>query len=199
LLCIFGVVVGLILVPFFLWEEAIQETAGQFLKSGTNRLLIASFVIALLALDVVLPVPSSIVSVAVGALLGFAAGTASIWLGMTLGCALGYSLGRQAPHRWLSAKDRSWLERGWNRWGDWILIACRPIPVLAEASVLFAGFSRIYLPRFLALCAGANLGVSLVYGAVGAWSSSIDAFLPAFLAAVVIPGLGLIIARSRRL
>ena len=51
---------------------------------------------ALLALDVFLPVPSSIVSTGAGVLLGFWTGAAVIWIGMTLGCVIGYVFGAYA-------------------------------------------------------------------------------------------------------
>jgi membrane protein DedA with SNARE-associated domain len=87
------------------------------------------------------------------------------------------------------------MQAAWNRYGHWALILFRPVPVLAEASVFFAGLSRMSRTRFLALVALSNLGISAVYAATGAFSASRDTFLYAFAGAVALPGLGLLLFR----
>ena len=62
---------GMVLLPFLLFEHQFNAFAEQVTQSGTSRWLVAGAVFALLALDVFLPVPSSIVSTAAGVLLGF--------------------------------------------------------------------------------------------------------------------------------
>jgi hypothetical protein len=53
---------GMVLLPFLLFEHQFNAFAEYVTKSGTSRWLVAGAVFALLALDVFLPVPSSIVS-----------------------------------------------------------------------------------------------------------------------------------------
>ncbi len=62
-----------------------------------------------------------------------------------------------------------------------------PVPVLAEASVLFAGMSKMNFRRFLIISTLSNLGISIVYAAVGAYSVSENSFLLAFAGAIIIP------------
>ena len=64
-----------------------------------------------------------------------------------------------------------------HRFGEWVIVVSRPIPVLAEASVLFAGLSGMPASRFLLLSTLSNLGISAVYAAVGAFSASTNSFL----------------------
>src|SRR5215203_2087747 len=85
--------VALVLLPFLLFEEQFNQFAAYVTRSGTSKWIVAGAVFALLALDVFLPVPSSIVSTASGVLLGFTVGSAVVWAGMMAGALLGYAVG----------------------------------------------------------------------------------------------------------
>ena len=65
------VLIALVLVPFFLFEDQFNAFAARMTTESTAAWLAGASIFALLALDVVLPVPSSIVSTAAGVLLGF--------------------------------------------------------------------------------------------------------------------------------
>ncbi len=194
-------VLAVILVPYFLFGGAIDRWTADFVaRSAAHPWRVAAVLGGLLAGDIILPVPSSLVSTACGHLLGFARGTLVSFAGMTVSAAGGYLLGRRAAgfaERRLPARDRARLVRLHGRWGVWMLAAVRPVPVLAEASILFAGLARLPWRRALPLVLAANLGVSAVYGAIGAWTRGEDAFLLAFLAAAGLSGLAMLPLRSR--
>src|SRR5687768_6108937 len=99
--------IGLVLIPFFLFDRQFNALAAQITQSGTSRSVAAAGVFALLALDVFLPVPSSIVATAAGVLLGLAEGTAIVWAGMMAGCVLGYVVGVRAAGAaaWIVGSD----------------------------------------------------------------------------------------------
>jgi len=189
---LFAATAGGILIPFFLFGESIEAWTRATLDAAAARWLVAAAAGGLLALDIFLPVPSSLVSTAAGALLGFWGGLATSWVGMSAGCALGYALGGRMP-----APDRERMRKAWARYGDWALILFRAVPVLAEASVFFAGVSRMPRGRFAALVAISNFGISAVYAGTGAFSAGRETFLWAFAGAVLVPGLGLLIWRKR--
>lgn len=180
-----------ILVPFVLWEDAMNAWVAGMLQRQGSKEWIFFLVAFLLMADLVLPVPSSIVSVSSGYLLGFAGGAAASWTGMTLGCVCGYALGRFAGRgllcRLLSAEEIGLATQDFERRGDWMVVASRPIPMLAEASVIVAGALGRPFGRFVVVCALSNLGISLVYAAAGAFSAGLNSFLLAFLAAIAIP------------
>jgi uncharacterized membrane protein YdjX (TVP38/TMEM64 family) len=150
-----------ILLPFLIWGGRIEAWTLAFLRSGAGRWTVAAVVAGLLASDIALPVPSSLVSTAAGSLLGFAAGAAASWAGMCLGCVVGYRLGRAGR------ADVSRVRAARDRYGDWILVLFRPIPVLAEASVVMAGLARVPWPRFVLLTFSSNLAVSVAYAYLG--------------------------------
>lgn len=192
------VLISLVLVPFFLFEAEFNAFAERITRTDSGIWLAAISIFSLLALDIILPVPSSIVSTAAGVLLGFWRGAAVVWGGMMVGCLLGYALGRRvsgAAARFVGEDGLRRAESLVDRYGDWTIVMCRPVPVLAEASVVFAGLIRAPFGRFAALTALSNLGIALGYAAFGTFSMRIDSFLVAFIGALLIPGMVMMIAR----
>jgi membrane protein DedA with SNARE-associated domain len=190
--------VGLVLVPFFLFGDRIDALAADMAGGAVPRGLAAIGIFSLLALDVFLPVPSSIVSTAAGVLLGFWQGAAVVWLGMMVGCVVGYALGSRGSRVAGRLVGTDSLARAGSlveRYGDLTIVLCRPVPVLAEASVVFAGLVRAPLGRFARLTALANLGIALGYSAFGAFSMRVDSFLVAFVGALLLPGLAILLSR----
>jgi uncharacterized membrane protein YdjX (TVP38/TMEM64 family) len=190
--------ISLVLVPFFLFESEFNAFAARTTRTDTGVWLAALSIFGLLAFDILLPVPSSIVSTAAGVLLGFWRGAVVVWTGMMVGCVLGYALGRRvsgAAGRFVGEEGLQRAESLVQRYGDWTLVICRPVPVLAEASVMFAGLVRAPFGRFAALTALSNLGIALGYAAFGAFSMSIDSFIVAFVGALLIPWIVMVIAR----
>ena len=192
----------LILVPFFLFGPRLEAWAAAFREATSHHPLVTALVLGgLLAGDILLPVPSSIVSTACGHLLGFTGGLLTSWLGMTLSCAVGFWLGRWggAPltTRLVGAAEMTRLHRLFERLGSWVVIVSRPVPVLAEVSVLVAGMARMSAARFLVLSSLANLGISAAYAAVGAWSASNNAWLAALASAIGLPWLAMRLTRQK--
>ena len=195
---LWAVLVGLVLIPFFLFEGQFNALAARIVQSDTSRMVSGAGIVALLALDVFLPVPSSIVATAAGVLLGLWKGTLVVWAGLMIGCLLGYAVGKKGTGaaRWMVGADSlTRAESLMRRYGELAIVLCRPVPVLAEASVIFAGLVGAPFGRFVLLSALSNLGIALGYAAFGAFSMRIDSFLAAFLGALILPGVAILIAR----
>ena len=195
--------VGLVLLPFLLFEQQFEAFAEHVTSGGTSRWMVGSAIFWLLALDVFLPVPSSIVSTASGVLLGFGLGSAVVWTGMMAGCLVGYAVGARgsnAARRFIGDDGIARASALMQRYGDLTLVLCRPVPVLAEASVVFAGLVRTNYGRFLRLTAASNLGIAAGYSAVGAFSRSLDSysFFVAFAGALLLPAMFILLARLNR-
>ncbi len=182
-----------ILLPFLVFGAAIERWFEGFAAAGAGHPAATAAVLGgLLAGDIVLPTPSSLVSTACGRCLGFARGTLVSFGGMTVSAVLGYLLGASVAgfaERRLTARDLRTLRRLHGRWGVWMLAAVRPVPVLAEAAVLFAGLSRLPWRGALAPVLAANLAVSAVYAAIGALACGAGATLPALAGAALLSGL----------
>ena len=184
---------ALILVPFLLLEEQVLGLAGDLFGSGGQAgALLALVIVALFAGDVLLPVPSSLVSVAAVALFGWAGGLL-IWIGMTIGCGLGYWLGSRAgrplAERFIGPDEVARAQRIAGDVGPAALVLTRAVPVLAEATTVAAGLAAMPLRRFALATGLANAGIALVYVAAA------GSFLLLFVAALVVPALGWIALR----
>ena len=192
------VLLALIVVPFVMFGEQFDRLGARVMHGDLAGWPAAALVSAFLALDVILPVPSSIVSTGAGALFGFARGTAVIWVGMMAGCVLGYLLGARATpaaRRFVGTDGLTRAERVAATYGDWAIVICRPVPVLAEASVILAGLIHTPWRRFTALTATSNLGIAAAYAAIGAYSMSVGSFLFTFVGAIALPGVTMLVAR----
>jgi uncharacterized membrane protein YdjX (TVP38/TMEM64 family) len=196
-----GLMFALIIIPFILFEKQF-EALGTWLAEGhASGVLAASIIAALLALDVFLPVPSSIVSTGAGVLLGFWRGVAVIWIGMSIGCVIGYAFGAKAAgaaRRLVGDEGVARANQIMERHGNWALVVSRPIPVLAESSVVFAGIVRSPIRPFVWMTTLSNLGIALAYAAVGAFSMEMQSFFLAFAAALALPGLALLAGKRLR-
>ncbi len=188
-----------VIIPFLIWGDAVNAAAGSLIGQAQERRLLTGLALtALLAVDILLPVPSSLVSTACGMTMGFVGGTAASFMGMTISVLGGYLLGRFSAayaEKMIGSAETEMLRRFQARYGVWLLLLMRPVPVLAEVSVLFSGISRCpFLIVFLMTALG-NLAVSAAYAAVGVWGGLSDSFIPAFLASIALSGLLMLLAR----
>ena len=197
-----ALLLGFIIVPFLLFGGAIEGwTAGQLGREQAATLS-AAIGIALLASDVILPIPSSLIGTALGAILGAPLGTLAGTIGLTAACVIGYALGALARPGvvapLVAARDRQLLENWLSRHGIAVLIMCRAVPVLAEASVIVAGAMR--MPPLPALVATtlANLGISAVYAGLGSFANDAATLAVAFVASILIPAGVLAVAHLAR-
>ena len=114
---------------------------------SSHKAWVAGLITILLAVDLVLPVPSSIASTTAGAALGFGAGTLTCWVGMSLGCVIGYWVGSEAGtptvQRLVGIQELEKAKRLGSRYGVMFLIISRAVPILAEVSVITAGVMRV--------------------------------------------------------
>ena len=196
------IILTLILAPFVVWGEQIEIWTHDFIESAEHH---AGWIVlvlgGLLAFDIILPVPSSLTSTACGLLLGFVPGLLTSFVGMFISCALGFvlgtRLGRPFATKLVGEKELQRLERLSEQFGDWAVMVARPVPMLAEASVLFAGMGRMPMGRFMLMSGLANLGISIVYAAVGAFAANLNSFLWAFAGAIVLPALAMGVFRDR--
>ena len=156
-----------IILPFLLWGEAAETWVDQFLSNETSLWLLGAAIFLLLASDIALPIPSSVVATASGAFLGIGLGTIVSAGGMTAGVLAGLLIGRRygrpACRAFVGAEEYDRLERYFRSHGLLILVLMRPVPVLAEASVISAASLGTPMKAAIAYTSLANLGVGFAY------------------------------------
>lgn len=195
-----GVVALAIILPFVFAGAQVDAWVRKVIaQAEQNRVLAGCLLAGLLATDILMPVPSSLVSTACGMALGFWGGTLASFAGMSITTAVGYLMGRYAAApvgRLIGAAEFAMLERFHRRHGIWLLLALRPVPVLAETSVVFSGVARLPVTQVAAVTMIGNAAVSAVYAAIGVWSACSDSFIPAFLVAMVLSGVMMAVMRK---
>ena len=189
-----------IIVPFVLWEDDLVELSRRWLESPSNACVLALLCALLLALDLVLPVPSSFVSAAAMAALGPAVGTLAVVSGMTAGALAGYALGRSGGtaliERFVGRSELERADRLMTRFGAAMLVVCRGVPVLAEASVVAAGAARMPFARFAWVTLAANFGLAAAYALLSSFESSGAAAVITPLAlGIAVPAVAIAIAK----
>lgn len=186
-------------VPFLLIGDWTEERVERWLDDTVSPGTTAGIVVGVLASDILLPVPSSFVSTLAGSRLGVAVGAGVIWLGMTAGAMLGFALaralGRPLAQRFSSTADLARMEGLAARGGPAVLALTRPLPVLAEASVLLLGALGLSWRQFLPMLFLANLGLAAAYAALGYWAHEQGNLPVALAASMVVPVLATVIAR----
>src|SRR4051812_37291372 len=93
-LLIVALTLAIPIVPFLAFGAELGSWVAGWLEPPPSRPMIFSLTVLVLSSDILLPVPSSLVSTAAGAQLGAVPATAASWMGMTLGAVLGYWLAR---------------------------------------------------------------------------------------------------------
>jgi 3-dehydroquinate synthase len=160
-------------IPFLAFGTRLEAWLDETVHGTADPVTAALLVVGLLSTDVLLPIPSSVLSTLGGEVLGFGAGTAASFLGLTVGAVAGFGLARVAGRplmmRLTSPEDVARIDRLSRRLGATVLIITRPIPMFAEAAVLFFGTTGLGWRRFLVPVALTNLVIAAAYSALGAW------------------------------
>jgi uncharacterized membrane protein YdjX (TVP38/TMEM64 family) len=171
---ILAIVLLIPIVPFLFFGGTFESWLEQWKNSPPDPTVTAAVIVGLLATDVLLPIPSSIVSTLAGSQLGVAWGTVAVCLGMTLGASIGFFVakrwGRAVALRFTSEEDLDRLEHLTSLYGATVLVLLRAVPVLAEASVLLVGIHDLSWRRFVPPIVLSNLGIALAYAKFGEYA-----------------------------
>lgn len=159
------------IIPFIIWGHDLQEAADDWQQSQSSPVVMAIVLFVLLAFDVFLPVPSSLVNTIAGAKLGILTGSLVCFGGLCAGAALGFGLAKMAgpaiKKRWLQDDDAMTLRQFADSWGVATLVITRPLPILAEAAVVLLGVQDLAWRKFWPPVLLANGGIAIAYAAFG--------------------------------
>lgn len=193
------------LIPFLLlghWLEPWIEAQLSDVSASANPWWTAVAIVLGLAVDILLPIPSSVLLVFAGRSFGGWSGAAVGWLGLNLSAAVGFwgsrRFGQPIVERFSSSADVGGFESIDARIGWWSLVACRPLPILAEASVIFAGLSEMRARRFWPPIIFANGIIAALYAMLGDYAARQQWFSAAVIASMVLPLLFIVVWRWRQ-
>ena len=189
-------------LPFLLFGDAFEVWVADLLAQPATPIAVATAIFALLTVDILLPVPSSIVATVAGASLGPIVGALVIAAGLSAGCAVGFLLARRFGPPFcraaVPAAEFTRLQALFARFGPLLLVLCRPVPVLAEASVLAAGAVGARAGPALLAMSLANLGIGATYATLGSLATDRVSFLAALAASCLVPTAGWAVTRRLR-
>lgn len=188
------------IVPFALFGDRLEDAMTGWLERTQSPGRVSLAVAGILATDVFLPVPSSFVNTFAGAQLGVLLGTLAAWTGMTLGSLLGFGIARWCgpplAARLVAADELARLERASDRFGPLLVVITRALPVLAEATVLYLGSTRLSWGRFMPAMAISNLGLAAVYATFGHFARQQGMVAVALAVSIALPLAAAAIARQ---
>lgn len=188
------------LIPFLLFGETMEGGVEQWLHRQTNRPVVATAVVVFLTVDVLLPIPSSIVCTIAGSSLGPVVGTLISTLGMTLGALAGFGMGKMFGHvaarRWTSEEERDRLNALVDRYGISILFLLRPVPLFAEGSLLFLGCTSMSWSRFFFATLPIHCALALLYALLGHYIPIVWAAILSVVIAVTLSLLAVLLVRK---
>jgi len=195
-----GVVFAAFLVLFLLSERggvALLADPSPWLRGGgvPAALLGISFLIA----DAVLPVPSSLVMIAHGAVFGVALGTLLSLLGslgaMLVGFAMGCRGGKLVA-RFVSPREQATADRLLERYGAVAIVVTRPVPLLAETVAVLAGASSLGWKTAMLAAVLGSLPAAAIYALTGAAVAGFGSGALVFVAVVALAGGTWLVSRA---
>jgi uncharacterized membrane protein YdjX (TVP38/TMEM64 family) len=188
-------IAALFLLSWGLFGEGLEEVwnveklAGYFEQAKSWAWLLG---ILLLLVDLLLPIPGTIVMSALGVVYGFWIGGLIATIGSMLAGILGYGVGRffdeKFAKRWLGEKD---FEKGrslFDKSGAWVVAVSRALPILPEVIACMAGLLRMPFGKFVIALACGSIPMGFLFawiGAIGrdqpAWGLAFSLGVPAVL------------------
>jgi uncharacterized membrane protein YdjX (TVP38/TMEM64 family) len=147
--------------------------------------------VGLLVLDVVLPVPSSLVMIAHGAAFGPLLGAALSLLGSLGAALLGFTVGRRGGpllDRLVPAADRRRADALLTRWGVLAIVVTRPVPLLAETTVILAGASPLGWRRTAVAALVGSAPAAVLYALAGSVAAGVGDPIAVFALVLLLAG-----------
>lgn len=174
--------IGLLLL-FFLILFLIVEQLNLHILTEPRYLMQAKSIsaalvgIALLAADVFLPIPSSLVMITNGAVFGVVLGTLLSLVGSLGAGLIGFFIGRRGGSvlaRFVPPEQRLQANQLLKKWGLLAIIVTRPVPLLAETTAIAAGTSTIGWKNMTLATLAGSLPAAVIYAIAGATAASFN-------------------------
>ncbi len=186
-LVVAGLIAGFVLASFLVVEALgvplLVDPTDRFAGGGIG---IAALGVGLLLVDVLIPVPSSLVMTAQGALFGFLGGTALGLAGSVGATLVGFGIGRRGSrliNRYVGASNARAADQSRSlirHLGPLAIIVTRPLPILAETTAIVAGSTAMTWRQAVGGSLIGCLPAAAIYSAAGAFASDVSTGLLVF-------------------
>ena len=150
--------------------------------------------IALMWVDLVLPVPQSTLIAALGIIYGTLLGGLLGSLGLVTSGLIGYGLMLTGARRFVAPRSLHKMESLFDRGGAWAIVLTRSLPYsIPEALVFLAGLAGMPMKKFIAALTLGSVPTAFAFAAIGAgWADQpivalvVSSVLPILLLPVVL-------------
>jgi uncharacterized membrane protein YdjX (TVP38/TMEM64 family) len=177
--------------------QVLQDPSSLLNRGGPPA---AALSFALSISDVFLPIPSSVIMIANGALFGVVRGTALSLAGTLGATAVAFFIGRRSTRllqRLVSPAEKTRADALLARWGALAIVVTRPIPLLAETTAILAGSSPLSWPRLITATVAGAFPSCLLYALTGAQTRTFASGALMFTIVLAIAGLFYFLGRPR--
>jgi uncharacterized membrane protein YdjX (TVP38/TMEM64 family) len=192
-LIITGITLAFFLIAFLIVEalgiRLLVDPTPWMMRGG---MLAAALGVGLLVADVLLPIPSSLIMVAHGALFGVLGGTVLSLIGSVGASMFGFCIGRRGGtllRRVTTQEERARADSFLKRWGTMAVCLSRPMPLLAETIAIMAGTSGLSWGRMIVASLAGSLPPALLYALTGAAVADFRSAALMFLVVMFVTGL----------
>lgn len=182
ILIVFSSIVFFILVVFFLLG-CFESKAEFILNNYQDRpSLFMLFSFLILATDVVLPIPSTIVMYLNGYVMGILPGFIISMASMMVSSIAGYLIGSR-----LTFTPKSVTSAGiYNKYGQMAILLTRGVPILAETVSIMSGYVKMPFKPFVLYHFIGYIPVCLTYVYLGKFAKDQNAFSLVFLTSIIL-------------
>lgn len=189
--------VPMILFLFFTIIFVLFETIGlvtiddmiNWIKSSGQMAGLVIFL--LLLIDIIIPVPSSVLIMFAGSIYGIFLGTFIGFTGSLGASFAGFFIMRRLREsvgkKLVGIEELGNMNIWFHKWGEIGLVLSRMIPMVTETMSFLAGLSKITWKRFFALTSFGALPMSIYYVYVGSISKSSVEWLTYLIIGFIIP------------
>lgn len=185
---LFIIICSLILVSFLIWGDTESDIAHQLLTLTTDKWHYAVCSYFLLASDIILPIPNSIILYANGFVLGSLAGASLSVFSLMTGAVAGYYLGKLTTYGRRVAADTQAIAF-WEKYGVLAILVTRGIPVVSESICIIGGHVRMPFGKYLLMNLIGYIPISLLFALFGRFGYDQRAFLFSLACSFVFAGL----------
>ena len=202
-----AILIGSVAAAIVLSKVLIENVMGLSLETMATGWLsragagTAVTVVTLLAMDLFLPIPSSIVMVLSGAAFGVFWGALLSLVGSVGGEWLGFELvrhyGRRASARIVGDDEIDRLSRVFAQHGAAAIAVTRALPIVMETMSVVAGLSNMTRTTFVVASLIGTAPIVFVYAWAGAVSRQSGNALPAVIMLVAVAAFGWVLYRAR--
>lgn len=175
----------LIIIVFLLFGDFEQWTAHH-LNTSKSLAAYTGLSFALLTGDIILPVPSSLVMILNGKVLGVFFGSLLSLVSGVLSSSIGFFLGKFSNpflEKIFSEKERNAGNSLFKRFGYSAIIISKSLPVISEAVSFVSGTTSVAFKTFFIYSFMGHLLVSVIYAYMGSFAGAVDSNI---LSAIII-------------